>query len=101
MTSNAALLVALPGIVKPAGAAAAGEVLAATAIGAALSGTLLLVAWAHRTRRTTLLMPSVSGTPTEPARGWGRFLVRQTVSEWAAMTGASTGAVREALAAAR
>ena len=71
MTSNAALLVALPGIVKPAGAAAAGEVLAATAIGAALSGTLLLVAWAHRTRRTTLLSRAAAAVGrAEKQPGW-------------------------------
>lgn len=76
MTSTAYLWTAgpwtaLPGIVKPAGAAAAGEVLAASAIGAALSGALLLVAWAHRTRRTTLLSRAAEAVGrAEKQPGW-------------------------------
>ena len=66
-----ALVGALPEIVKPAGAAAAGEVLAASAIGAGLSGALLLVGWAHRTRRTTLLSRAAAAVGrAEKLPGW-------------------------------
>ena len=62
---------ALPAIVKPAGAAAAGEVLAASAIGVVLSGSLLLVAWAHRTRRPTLLSRAAEAVGrAEKQPGW-------------------------------
>jgi len=49
------MLWAAAGSTKPAGAAALGEVVLASAIAGALSAALLLVAWLHRTRRTTLV----------------------------------------------
>lgn len=54
MTSTVQLWAATGGT-KPAGAAALGEVVLASAIAGLLSAALLLVACLHRTRRTTLV----------------------------------------------
>jgi hypothetical protein len=69
MTTTAAAVLAQE--TRPAGGAAIGEVILATALGLGLTAALLALVWAHRTRRTTLLaragerLGSATGVP-----GW-------------------------------
>ncbi|MCU1693611.1 MAG: conserved rane protein of unknown function [Frankiales bacterium] len=56
---------------KPAGGAALGEVFIASAIGAALAGTLMLVVWLHRSGRTTAVQRTADATGKAlGAPGW-------------------------------